>query len=558
MARLRADPRRLAPALTAAALALAYLAWEPPSLDLAAADYRAWLFGHGGFAIWDLRWYGGHHLPGYSVLTPPLGWWLGTRLLGALAAVASALLFERLAHARYGGRARLGALWFGAGTATILLSGRITFAVGLVPALAALLALQHRDAHRRDGRRRGRVQRDERRGSAQDPRRRRAFGALALGLAVLTALASPVAALFLALAGTAHALAERRPLGLALAAAALAPVGALAFAFPEGGVEPFAFSSFWPVLAFGALALALWPRCERTLRIGVVLYVLGCSAAYVISTPVGGNVVRLGALCAGPLAALALWRRRTLALVLIAPLLLWWQWHAGIDDVRTASGDLSVGAAYYAPLLAFLDRASVGSDASGAALGRVEIPFTRLHWEARHVAPSYALARGWERQLDVRDNALFYSGTLTPARYRAWLERMAVRWVALPDVRLDNSARAEARLIARGLPYLREVWRGRHWRVYAVRDPTPLADPPGRVTALGTDTLALTVARAGGTGVLLRVRWTPYWAVATGDACVEPAGDWTRLRVRRAGRVRLVVRFSLARIGARSARCHAA
>jgi len=339
-----------------------------------------------------------------------------------------------------------------------------------------------------------------------------------------------------------------------VAGAALAPVAALAVAFPEGGIEPFAFSSFWPVLAFAAVALVLVPREERTLRIGVALYALGCTAAFVLDTPIGGNVVRLGALCAGPLAALVLWPRRRTALLLLAPFLLWWQWNAAVNDVRTASGDPSVHAAYYAPLLTALDRAG----AQGGATGRIEIPFTRLHWESRHVAPHVALARGWERQLDLEVNPLFYGDQtgappLTAARYRAWLGRMAVRWVALPDVRLDYSAQDEARLIARGLPYLSLVWRGAHWRLYEVSEPAPLADPPARVLHTATDSLALAVPRPA--TVKLRVRWTPYWAVTQGDACVEPDGDWTQLHVHRAGTIRLATRFSLGRIGSRAARC---
>ena len=219
--------------------------------------------------------------------------------------------------------------------------------------------------------------------------------------------------------------------------------------------------------------------------------------------------------------------------------------------MRTASGDPSVHAAYYAPLLAALDRAG----ARGGAGGRIEIPFTRLHWESRWVAPTIPLARGWERQLDDEVNPLFYDypAPLTPARYHAWLRRMAVRWVAVPDVRLDYSAQAEARLIARGLPYLRPVWQGAHWRLYEVRDAAPLADPPARVLEAGTDSLTLAVARPA--DVALRVRWTPYWAVVGGNACVAPDGDFTRLRVRRAGIVRLAIRFSFGRIAARTARC---
>ncbi|HKG02232.1 MAG TPA: hypothetical protein VKB03_03560 [Conexibacter sp.] len=526
------DLRRLAPVVVAAALAAVYLIWQPPSLDLAAAEYRAWLFGHAGFSVWDAQWYGGHHLPGYSVLFPPLAHWLGPRVVGALAVVAAAALFERIAHARYGERAWLGATWFAAGAATTLFSGRLTFALGLVPALAALLALQRSSARERG----------------------RAALVLAIALALLTPLASPVAALFLALAGTAYALGERRMRGLLVAGAALAPVAALAVAFPEGGIEPFAFSSFWPVLAFAAIALVLVPREERTLRIGVVLYALGCTAAFLLDTPVGGNVVRLGALCAGPLAALVLWPQRRTALLLLAPFLLWWQWTAAVNDVRTASGDPSVHAAYYAPLLGALDRAGAQDGASG----RVEIPFTRLHWEARHIAPHVSLARGWERQLDLNVNPLFYGDQtgappLTAARYRAWLDRMAVRWVAVPDGRLDYSAKDEARLIARGLPYLTLVWRGAHWRLYEVRDAEPLATPPARALRAGTDSLTLAVPRPS--TVKLRVRWTPYWAVTAGDACVEPDGDWTRLRVRRAGTIRLATRFSLSRIGSHAARC---
>jgi hypothetical protein len=524
--RIARDPRRLAPTATAALLAAVYLLWQPPSLDLAAAEYRAWLFGHAGFAVWDAQWYGGHHLPGYSVLFPPLAWALGPRLLGALCVVAAAGLFERIAHERYRERAWLGATWFALGAGATLFSGRITFALGLVPALAAVLALQR-------GRR-----------------------AAALALALLTPLASPVAALFLALAGAAYALARRRALGIAVAVAALAPVALLAAAFPEGGTEPFVFSAFWPALAFAAIALVLTPRAERTLRIGVALYALAATATFLIDTPIGGNVMRLGALAAGPAAALVLWRRRTLALALLAPFLLWWQCSAAVHDVRTASGDASVHAAYYAPLLAELGRLDATASGTGA---RLEIPFTRLHWEARWVAPAIPLARGWERQLDVARNAVFYAhrgrdgAPLTAARYEAWLHDDAVSWVALPDARLDYSAKAEARLIEHGLPYLRRVWRGAHWRLYAVDRPAPLADPPARVVRAGTDALTLAVPRPA--AVRLRARWTPYWAVTRGDACVEPDGDWTRLDVRRAGIVQLAVRFSPLRIGAHAARC---
>src|SRR5438093_8096522 len=134
----------LAPICLAAALAGAYLVWEPSSADLAAQTFRADLFAAHGFAIWNNDWYGGHYLPGYSVVFPPLGAWLGPRLAGALAAVVAAVAFAAIARRRYGDRAAIGTLWFAAGTATMLFTGRITFALGIAIGLAALLALQRR------------------------------------------------------------------------------------------------------------------------------------------------------------------------------------------------------------------------------------------------------------------------------------------------------------------------------------------------------------------------------------------------------------------------------
>ncbi len=94
--------------------------------------------GWGG-AIWDDGWYAGHHVPGYSVLLPLLGAPLGARLTGALAAVAAAWAFARLVDGLPG--ARPGALWFAAGTATLLITGRTAFLLGAALAVGAALAL---------------------------------------------------------------------------------------------------------------------------------------------------------------------------------------------------------------------------------------------------------------------------------------------------------------------------------------------------------------------------------------------------------------------------------
>ena len=98
------------------------------------------------------------------------------------------------------------------------------------------------------------------------------------------------------------------------------------------------------------------------------------------------------------------------------------------------------------------------------------MPLTAAHWEAAELAghDGVSLARGWERQLDTRYAALFYRPGLTASAYGAWLEENHVAYVALPDTSLDYAGRAEGALVAHGLPYLREVWRSRHWRLFEV------------------------------------------------------------------------------------------
>jgi hypothetical protein len=520
----RVDWARATPTLIAGVLATVYVIVSPPSFDLAAHLLRAQLFRSEGFGLWNNWWYAGHNTLGYSVLFPPVSALLSPQLAAAIAATATAALFELLAREHFGPDAWVGSTWFGAATATNLFTGRLAFAFGLLPAVATMLALQ----------------------------RRRPW--IAAGLAVITALASPVAALFAALGGAAHAIGscvQHRSVtgampGIGVIVATLAPVLALSAAFPEGGSEPFTFGTLAPEVAVAALALVALPRREWTLRSAVLLYLVGCLAAYVAPTPVGSNAARLGALVAGPLAALLWWPRRRQLLAAAALPLLYLQWQAPIRDVYITANDPSVLASYYRPLLAFVER-------QRDPPFRVEIPFTKFHWEAYDVAPRFPLARGWERQLDIKYNHLFYGGALTPGTYEAWLHKMAVRFVAISDARLDYSAEQEEALVDRGLPYLRLVLRTRHWHVYAVSDPTPIVQGPAILTKLGPNSLTVYATTAG--RVLVRVRFSPYWAIENGAGCVAPAGDFTLLTLRRPGTVRLAMDFSPGRIGARSPRC---
>jgi hypothetical protein len=337
--------------------------------------------------------------------------------------------------------------------------------------------------------------------------------------------------------------------GVFVVVAALAPIGVLAIAFPEGGHEPFGFPTMFPVLVLAALALVCAPRTAVTLRAGVVVYALATIVVYLVPSPIGSNIARLGTFLAAPVGALLLsGRPRRVLWVALVPLL-YLGWAAPVRDLVSASNDQSASTGYYQPLLRYLRHV----ERPGSAPFRTEIPFTRFHWEAWVVASHFALARGWERQLDIADNPLFYGGRLTAASYDRWLHANAIRFVAAPDAPLDYSAQSEMALIDRGLPYLHLVMRSAHWRVYQVARATPIAGGVATLTGLGPDWLTLRARRAG--IVRLTVRFTPYWRLDRGDGCVAEDGPWTRLTLRRAGPVRLATSFSLSRIGATTPRC---
>ena len=524
------DPWHVAPIAVAVLFAIVYLIWQPRTVDLAAHTFRADLFGEEGFTIWNGQWYGGHHTPAYSIISPPLAWLLGPPLALAIAAVASASLFGPLARGYFGDeRARWGSIWFGAATATLLFTSRLPFAIGVAFGLAALLALQR---HRYT---------------------------LAVLLAILCSLGSPVAGLFLAMGGVAYALAERRDRtkrleGLAIAAAAFIPPLLLSWAFPEGGWAPFPDSAYVPIPLFAIACLIVLPREEAALRWGAVLYGVGATLALVVETPMGGNAVRLGALFGGPVLLCALWGRRWKRPLVVLPLLVtgfaalaFWQWSPAVRDVIKYLEDPAAKSDYFEPLRQFLYTLPDQR--------RIEIPFTRSHWEGAEVAMESPLARGWLRQLDTGLHPIFYRGGINRLTYASWLADNAVRYVALPSAKPDKSSYGERALIENGLPYLRLRWKSEDWRVFEVLLPAPFVIPQGNANIvleqLQSDELLLDVKRPG--EAIVKVRWTPYWFAS--GACVEPHGDWTKVIAERTGFVRMSTRFAPERLFQRGRRC---
>lgn len=530
--------------LTVLCLAAAWLIVAPRSPDLAAQAYRSYLFSHFGMLVWDENWYGGHHIPGYSLLYPPLASVLGLRLTGALAALASTVLFARIACASFGPRVRLAAIWFAVAAAGDLWIGRLTFALGVAFALAAVLCAQ-------------------RRGS-------KAFASLAALCAALSAASSPVAGALLCLAALTDVLVNRRVrYALLLMAPVLLVVLPLQALFPEGGFEPYGLESFLPSTAVALAFVWALPAEQRLLRVGGWLFLL-VNVLALLPTPLGSNVVRYAALLAGPLllcaiaasggfagagtswaaressgtgvARIAAWfslpaRRSPWALrIVLLGIACWVLWGPALQSSEVLS-DPSTTAAYYQPLRRFLAQHVKGPV-------RIEVPFTRSHWETALLAPDVSLARGWERQLDKRYDEPIEANPLPAPVYRRWLDRNAVSYVALPDVPLDGSSVGEAALITRGAPFLREVFASRHWRVYEVLSSTPLTEGPGRLIALGHEGFQLRASAAG--SFLVRVHYTPYWHVLAGRAKVSKArSGWTQVDVERRGTVSVQAQFSV-------------
>lgn len=482
------------PLIVAGTLSLVYLVAAPLTADHGAQLFRVGLVEADGPVIWNNYWFGGHHLPAYSVLSPAIGAWIGFRVMGVLSVLGSVLLFSLIVDRHWGDRARAGAIWFGAAACISLYSGRLTFALGVFIALLAVFLAQ------------------------------RDLKAASIVVAAAVALASPVASLFLACAGLAHWLAARRSgdpgdfRGLWLAVAAFLSAVAVALLFPAGGSGPYVWSSFVPAIVLTLAALLVIPAGERLVRTGLAVYAAALVATFLIDSPMGGNVNRMGVLLIGPLVLCAGWPvLRRPALIALLPFLLAWQVVPVVRDLATVAGEDVVTASFYEPVRRELAPKLESNP------GRVEVLPVKSHWESARLAPGLTLARGWERQSDRHLNGILYDEGMTPAEYRRWLDDLSVRFVAVPGAELDYSAFREAELIDADPDYLEMISRTRDWTIFRVADPKPMVEPPARLTGLGTDSFTVRSPRAGSFRVA--IRWTRWWGVESGPGCVAERPD---------------------------------
>jgi hypothetical protein len=102
-----------------------------------------------------------------------------------------------------------------------------------------------------------------------------------------------------------------------------------------------------------------------------------------------------------------------------------------------------------------------------------------------------------------------------------------VAFVAVPDAHPDYSSVAEIALVERGLPYLHEVWRSAHWRVWRVDGFNGLVAGPARLTAMSDDHLDIDVRRAE--PITVRVRASRQWSVSNGGCATATRTGWLEL-----------------------------
>jgi len=314
--------------------------------------------------------------------------------------------------------------------------------------------------------------------------------------------------------------------------------------FPGTGTMPFPVASALPAVLCCAVVIGC--AGHRTIRLAGGLTLLAIAVLLILPSPIGENATRLCWTCSVPVLVATMRRSRWqvgLALATVAA----WPVTDLVQQLST-TGAPSTRAGYYRPLIDRLNVARAGQPV--AELGqRLEVLDTNNHWPSVYLA-GMSLARGWDRQADRADNPIFYQRHgLTRQSYHAWLDSLAVGWIAVPSAPLDYAAQDEARIVAAHPDYLRLVWSNANWQLYRVLDAPPLATG-ARVTAVTGTGIGLDVPVPA--EVRLRVRWSPYLTLlsdagqpATG--CLQDDNGFLRITIPDAGRYRLVSHFSPAR-----------
>ncbi len=500
--------------LIAAAAALTVVLVGPAGGDVPAHLYRT-LLVHENVYLWDNLWFAGQYpLVSYSLLYYPVAAILGNVVIVVASVVAAAMLFQRICEREWGDAAVWPSRAFAIVVAGPLFTGTYSYAAGFAMLLATIAALQA-----------GRI-------------------SVAVGCSALTLGFSPLAFVFLVIVLAAIAVSRREinrkavmfAAGLCIAAGV--ELAALRL-FPTGGRYPFRGVELATVLVVAGLGVIIASRAPRGGMLAALFgfWLLACVALFLIPGPVGENVTRLRSVVF-PLMLLtvlvARFRPRGIAVLGLA-LALAYNVVPYANAVSSRIDSRASDRTFWAPALTYLN------DHRGGAF-RVEVVPTADHWEAWWIPSSgFALARGWYRQMDIAENGALYRDPLSPAGYRHWLKRMAVRYVMLPTLPLGKKgADREALLLERGVDGLRLVYSTADWRIWEVEHAAPIVTGPAHVHmgAFTHDRIAMRFTEPG--IYRLAVRYMPYWEVKRGAVCVAKAADgMTLLEVQHAGRLLL-------------------
>jgi len=516
---LRPAREAAAVGLVAAVLSAAVLWLGPPGVDLPAHLYQRQLFLEHGFLVWNNFWYAGRYsFVTYSLLYYPLVAVSGIAAVAVASVGAAAFGFALLALREWGAKGRGSAWAFAILWPGTLLSATFPFLLGFALALLALCALQ---GHRR------------------------AWFAV---LALLSLAASPLAFALLGvvLAGAGLVRWGDRPTALVpflVIAGGVAAELVVFRIFPGGGSYPFRLWDFARAMTFAGLGVLATRRLAnaRVLAGFFVAYGLVCTLVFLVPGQVGSNLTRVE-YAAVPVAFLVLALRgwRPLWLVLpLAGLAAFWNFGALAGSFERSSLDQAHAPELWAPATAFLHH-HLSPDY------RVEAVDTVGHWPAVYLPEAgIPVARGWYRQDDFPLNGILYR-RFGPAAYRAWLRRMAVRYVVLADTRPDYSSEDEAELLRSGRSGLPVAFRAAHVTIFRVPDARPLVTGPAvaHVLRLQPTRVAFEVDAPGTYRVALR--FSPYWIPSIGCIRRGPSG-MVLVSVPRPAEVDLRLRVSLAR-----------
>jgi hypothetical protein len=501
-----------------------FLVVLPALSDLYAAMARASAAGHGvGLTYW-FAWFSGGSTPAsYSILSPWLGSVFGVKALLASSTLAITPLSWRLF------RATLPRPEWGVAFSTLLAgvnlwSGHVPFTLGWAVSLAVGVALLSRR-----------------------------FVSACI-LAVLTALVSPVSAVFLllALCGVGIARRETRRFVVAPAACAVVCLSVIGWLFGTPGNEGFSATQCILSLVVLGCFLLIRPSSE----IGNIIWLVGvlCIILAIVPNSLGSNIERFPRYILPGLVVASIprppfdwtrWvnRKAVAALLPVAAVL-----PACAFSVSQAVGDtLSAWTAtsrpsYYAPLVAEVD--SLGSQLANC---RIEVLDNPDHGASYALLGHAALARGWEAQDDHAYDGVLLASRLSARDYRGWLDANAVCFVAVPHMNLSYP---EYRLVVSDTPgYLTPVWGDGGWTLYRVGDSTGIGPSLAQVIRQSQSAITIDVLRAG--TYELRIHYSRFLAAvplrgqdsgSAGEIYRAPGG-WCRAEFSRPGLYELTGRF---------------